>query len=246
MSDTSPDLSAVDVFLKSWRTYQDIIEYNYMFHREISDSVRTALVNFRPHEKIFILDLGCGDGSMTLRLVNSDRIASYIGCDLSKPALDIAKAQIKSLGIPAQLICEDMLHVVKEQPENSVDLVLCSYALHHLNANQKKHMVEQIRRILSPNGRLVLIDIFREPHEDRAAYIRNYMEHLKKTWIHLSFEAQALIVDHATTYDFPEHPEFYQTLLKKSGLSSAQRLAKHTWHEAWLAINRIEDSMLRV
>ncbi|MGI9143581.1 MAG: class I SAM-dependent methyltransferase [Fluviibacter sp.] len=237
MNAISTDQSAVQVFLKSWRVYQDIIRNNYMYHREISDAVRAALESYRANDQFRILDLGSGDGSMTLPLISANRIDAYIGCDLSKPALDIAEEQIKTLGISAQLICDDMLKVVSEQPDHSADLVYSSYAIHHLNTPQKQQMVGEIARVLAPGGLFVLIDIFLEPDEDRAAYMRHYMGRLKETWTALSSEAQDLIVNHATTYDFPEHPEFYGKLLGKHGFSNASLLAKHTWHEAWCFTN---------
>jgi cyclopropane fatty-acyl-phospholipid synthase-like methyltransferase len=237
MPSQNADRSAVDVFLKSWQVYQDIITHNYMFHNEISDAVRAALVGFKSNEKLCVLDLGCGDGSMTLTLVPAERIETYIGCDLSKPALDIAQRHIDALSISAKLLCDDMLKVAEEQPDQSIDLVLSSYAVHHLNANSKQHLVDQVTRVLKPGGQFVLIDIFREPTEDRAAYMRDYMDVLRKTWSNLSPEAQDLVVNHATEYDYPEQAAFYQLLCDKLGLGSGQRLAKHTWHEAW-AFNR--------
>ena len=230
----SVDRSAVDVFLKSWQVYQDIIQHNYMFHQEISRTVRDALERFKPGQSLSVLDLGCGDGSMKLPLLPANRIATYTGCDLSKPALDLAQGQLERLNIQSTLVCDDMLKVVAEQPEQSVDLVFSSYAIHHLNANNKQRLVEHTSRALTPGGQFVLIDIFRDPTEDRAAYMRHYMDVLRKTWLKLSPQAQALVVNHATEYDFPEQPAFYQTLGYKLGLDSGQRLAKHTWHEAWL------------
>ena len=234
MPSKNADRNAVDVFLKSWQVYQDIITHNYMFHSEISGAVRAALVGFKSNEKLCVLDLGCGDGSMTLTLLPPERIATYIGCDLSKPALDIAQRQIDFLSISARLLCDDMLKVAEEQPDQSIDLVLSSYAVHHLNANNKQRLVDQATRVLKPGGQLVLIDIFREPAEDLAAYMRHYMDALKKTWGKLSPEAKDLVVNHATEYDYPEHTTFYQLMCEKLGLGSGQRLAKHTWHEAWL------------
>lgn len=234
MPNKETDRSAVDVFLKSWEVYQDIIQHNYMFHNEISSAVRDGLVSFKPNHMLNVLDLGCGDGSMTLPLLPANRIATYTGCDLSKPALDLAQRQLESLNIQSTLICDDMLKVVADQPEQSVDLVFSSYAIHHLKANNKQRLLEHTSRVLKPSGQFVLIDIFRDPTEDRAAYMRHYMDQLRKTWLKLSPEAQALVVNHATEYDFPEQPAFYQTLGYKLGLDSGQRLAKHTWHEAWI------------
>ena len=237
MASKETDRSAVDVFLKSWQVYRDIITHNYMFHNEISSAVREALLMFKPGQKLKVLDLGCGDGSMTLTLLPAERIDTYIGCDLSKPALDIAQRQIDALSISAKLLCDDMLKVAEEQPDQSTDLVLSSYAIHHLNANNKQRLVDQVTRVLKPGGQFVLIDIFRKPTEDRAAYMRDYMDVLRKTWSILSPDAQELVVNHATEYDYPEQTTFYQMLCAKLGLGSGQRLAKHTWHEAW-AFNR--------
>jgi len=53
-------------------------------------------------------------------------------------------------------------------------------------------------------------------------------------WVKLSQEAQRLVVEHITTTDFPELPEFYENLCQAKGLTAGKRLGKHTWHEAWL------------
>jgi ubiquinone/menaquinone biosynthesis C-methylase UbiE len=232
----TPDtpLNPVEIFLKSWRLYQEIIEHNYMFHQEITQAVASALQGFSPESHLRILDLGCGDASMALPLIQPACIANYRGCDLSQPALDIARQKLNSRHIPHQLICDDMVRVAAEQADNSIDLVISSYAIHHLNEPQKQQIIRDIARMLPPDGRFVLIDIFREPNEDRAAYMRDYMSHLRSTWRKLSPASQEMVVEHATSYDFPETAEFYQALCLKHGLDAGQRLSKHTWHEAWL------------
>lgn len=224
----------VEIFLKSWRLYQEIIEHDYMFHQEITQAVASAVQGFSPESHLRILDLGCGDASMALPLMPAAGIANYLGCDLSQPALDIARQKLNSRHIPNQLICDDMLRVASEQADNSIDLVISSYAIHHLNEPQKKQIIRDIARMLTPEGRFVLVDIFREPNEDRAAYMRNYMGHLRSTWCELSPASQEMVVEHATSYDFPETADFYKALCQKHGLNAGKRLAKHTWHEAWL------------
>lgn len=234
MQKKSKFLNPVEVFMKSWRVYQDIIINNYMFHREISASVKQALSGFKPDQKINVLDLGCGDASMTLPLLSSERIASYVGCDLSKPALDIAESQLHLRKIPRKLLCDDMLQVMSEQTAESIDLIISSYALHHLATSQKHKMIQAIAQTLSPGGCFVLIDIFREPNEDRTAYIQHYTDQLKASWVGLSVDSQDLVIEHATEYDFPEQIEFYQTAFEKVKLNSGIQLAKHTWHQAWI------------
>ena len=226
--------SPVEIFMKSWRVYQEIIVNNYMFHREITEAASTELTHLKPGQSLRILDLGAGDASMTLPLLPAERIASYIGCDLSQPALDLASHKLVTSDIPHQLVCDDMLKVAAEQSVDSFDLVISSYAMHHLNAQQKQQMIQEISRILAADGCFLLIDVFREMSEDRAAYMRHYMETLRRTWANLSPASQELVVDHATNYDFPEQTDFYSALCLKHGLGSGKQLAKHTWHEAWL------------
>lgn len=227
------NLDPVEIFLESWRLYQEIIEHNYMFHREITHAVANELEDFKPGKNLRILDLGCGDASMALPLIQPDRIHEYVGCDLSQPALDIASQKLNANHIPYQLICEDMVRVASEQADNSIDLIISSYAIHHLNEPQKQQIVRDIARMLCPGGGFVLIDIFREPNEDRAAYMRNYMGRLRQTWTRLSPESQSMVIDHATNYDFPETTHFFEMLCQKQHLSTGKQLAKKTWHEAW-------------
>ncbi len=203
-----------------------------MFHREISHAVSDALEEFKPHQKLSILDLGCGDASMILPMLNPSRVNNYVGCDLSQPALDIAHQALETNEITHQLICDDMLRVATEQKDASLDLVFSSYALHHLNAPRKEEIIEEIARILVPGGRFVLVDVFREPTEDRAQYMRHYMCKLKDSWSKLDTESQTLVINHATEYDFPEHLTFYQNLCNAKGLNSGKVLAEHTWHKA--------------
>ncbi len=234
MTNNPSDHAAVEVFLKSWGVYQEIIRHNYMFHREISAATRTALEDEALGKTLRILDLGCGDASMALPLLTQEQITSYKGCDLSKPALDIAKKSLATLSIPHRLICDDMLRFMTEQTDGSADLVLASYAIHHLNANDKQRLIREISRVLSPDGRFILIDIFREPDESRIDYITHYMTTLKNTWIKLSEAAQTLVVNHASEFDFPEQTDFYETACLKNGFLPGVKLAKHTWHQAWL------------
>ena len=233
MSNTPSSTDAVEVFLKSWRVYQEVIQHNYMFHREISAATRAALECFEPGKALRILDLGCGDASMALPLLSPERIALYQGCDLSQPALDIARTQLNARGIAHQLVCDDMRTFIAEQPTASADVVIASYAIHHLNATDKQQLVREVIRTLVPGGQFLLIDIFREPTEDRSNYMKHYMGQVRDTWVGLSPESQSLIINHATEFDFPEHPDFYQTHWQKAGFISGQQIAKHTWHQAW-------------
>ncbi len=234
MSKKIADTPSVEVFLKSWNLYQEIIANNYMFHREISAAVQPEFLDQKADQSIRVIDLGSGDSSMVLPMLKPEKISSYIGCDLSQPALSIARKNLEARLISHQLISDDMLSVISELPASSAEIVFSSYALHHLNSTQKIKIINEVHRVLAPEGRFILIDVFREPTEDRATYMRNYMSTLQKTWVKLTPEAQKLIIEHATEFDFPEHTEFYRTTCENAGLCGGEQLAKHTWHEAFV------------
>lgn len=235
---TIPDQNPVDIFLKSWRVYQEVIEHNYMFHREIADAVRLALVSGDSGVGLRVLDLGCGDASMAAPMLSSSHVASYVGCDLSQPALDIAQSNISRHGITVQLSCSDMLQFMASREDASADLLISSYAIHHLAAEDKQKLIREAARVLSPEGRFMVIDVFRESGEPRDAYIAHYMQTLRETWSALSEESRDLIVGHATQYDFPETPAFYNAACLENGFDAGRCLAKHTWHQAWLFTKR--------
>lgn len=231
---TPEERNPVEVFLKSWMVYQKIIKNNYMFHHEISETLQSVISESTQNKRLKIVDLGCGDSSMAIPLLSSKTIASYTGCDLSQPALDIAHGQLFSLHINHKLICEDMTCVIAGLPDASVDVVFSSYAIHHLNTAHKHQIIKEISRVLTVEGRFILIDIFRDPNESRADYMTNYLDTLKSTWTELSEDEKNLVINHAKQYDFPEYADFYAACCQMHGLASVQRAAKFTWHEAWI------------
>lgn len=234
MNDHKEPVGASEIFLKSWKLYQKIIHENYMFHREISEALRSASRKTNTNQGLNIFDLGCGDASMAIPLLSRGLVQSYSGCDLSKPALEIAHSWLKEQDIEHKLLCDDMCKVISELPDKSFDIVFSSYAIHHLNATQKRLLIKEISRTLRPSGQFILIDIFREPSETRADYMAHYMSAIRETWVNLSESEQALVANHATEYDFPEQTDFYENTCLKNGFSSGVNLAKHTWHQAWL------------
>lgn len=102
-----------------------------------------------------VLDVGCGDGR-TLGTWIAPRAKSYIGVDISKPAIALAK----EAGLDARLI-EDAGEL--GLPDQSVDVVTCVEVLEHLFSPQLA--VREIRRVLRPGG----VVLFSVPN---AAYWR--------------------------------------------------------------------------
>lgn len=85
-----------------------------------------------------ILDLGCGEGVLVekFRAKNFD----IIGADFNYQSGFVYKRPITNTGFA----------------DNSFDVVLCLDVLEHLDFNEQDRALEEIGRILKPNGNLVL------------------------------------------------------------------------------------------
>jgi ubiquinone/menaquinone biosynthesis C-methylase UbiE len=89
------------------------------------------------------LDLGCGDGRLTVAL----SAASLVGADVSAVAL----ARARKLGIETVELTSG---APLPFPDGSFELVLCSETIEHVQDVQL--FLSEIRRVLRPRGRLAL------------------------------------------------------------------------------------------
>ncbi len=109
-----------------------------------------------------VLDVGCGTG--TLALAAKRRVGSageVHGIDPSEQMIARAKAKALREGLaitfevaPAQKLPFD---------DASFDVVLSSLMLHHLPHLARQEAVDEIRRVLKPNGRLLIVELIQKP-----------------------------------------------------------------------------------
>jgi ubiquinone/menaquinone biosynthesis C-methylase UbiE len=227
--ETSAD--PIEVFRRAWGTYRKVIRENYMFHREISAAQRKMLETVPG--ALDVLDLGCGDASQIGDMFDAVKIGTYCGCDLSLHALDEARQNLEPLGKRAELLCRDMLAVLRESPGEHFDVVYSSYVLHHLPQEEKQDFFHECRRVLRGNGMLILADIMREEGETLPDYFDRYIERMDTDWVMLSMNERSSIQEHIRSCDFPEPPSLLQSMAALAGFRDSQNLEKQTWHQAW-------------
>jgi len=95
-----------------------------------------------------ILDLGCGSGNDTLYL--TERGFKVIACDYSEVALEQIQQQIKD-------VKTKLVDISQPLPfENmSFDLIIADLSLHYFDEQTTFKIMEEIKRILKPNGNLL-------------------------------------------------------------------------------------------
>jgi ubiquinone/menaquinone biosynthesis C-methylase UbiE/glycosyltransferase involved in cell wall biosynthesis len=133
--------------------------HSAIVYQEMDDRLVSILLEHLRKEGIEapdVLDLGCGPGSMTGKLLRIPGIR-LTGVDLSPAMIAIARARFPYVNY----LVDDAEFMSFE--DETFDVVFCSGVLHHLASMEMA--LRQIHRILKPGGIFVL----REPNQDNFA-----------------------------------------------------------------------------
>lgn len=127
---------------------------------------RLTLSLLRPEPAERVLDIGCGTGSLAVRLKQEHPRATVVGTDIDPAALAIAEKKSRAAQVSVTWRrgpADDPAF-----PDQSFDLVTSSLLLHHLLPSGKRAALAAAWRLLKPGGRLVLVDFTRPDGRLRA------------------------------------------------------------------------------
>jgi ubiquinone/menaquinone biosynthesis C-methylase UbiE len=132
------------------------------WHRHVNDSPSFELVRAvvlthadpRPGHRV--VDLGAGTGFLSLAI--APRVADVLAVDVSGEMLEVLARQADEQDLPGIRCLTADLRTL-DLPEASVDVIVSSYALHHLSDVDKQALVQRARSWLKPGGRLVIADM---------------------------------------------------------------------------------------
>lgn len=113
-----------------------------------------AAANVQPGDEV--LDLGCGTGQISIPLATLGAVV--LGVDVSPAMAGRLRAEARRRALPALAAIAVPIEELDLQPA-SVDLVVSSYALHHLRDVDKARLVTAAFGWLRPGGRLVIADM---------------------------------------------------------------------------------------
>jgi ubiquinone/menaquinone biosynthesis C-methylase UbiE len=107
-----------------------------------------------------VLDVGCGTGTLAIAAKKSvGSVGAVFGIDAS-PAM-VAKATKKSARAGADVIFTNAFVEALPFPDARFDVVLSTMMLHHLPRSVRRQGFAEIRRVLKPRGRLLVVDFDR-------------------------------------------------------------------------------------
>jgi tRNA (cmo5U34)-methyltransferase len=118
---------------------------------------QTCARHLRPQSTV--LDLGCGAGNFTLRvLLEVGKLHCHL-VDLSQPMLDRAEQRVRAGGASSVQTYQSDLRALSF-PEGSVDCILASAVLHHLRDDEDWMSVfRRFHTWLKPGGRIYVSDL---------------------------------------------------------------------------------------
>ncbi len=97
-----------------------------------------------------VIDFGCGTANLYGKLNNN---IDYIGVDQSIDMLLQAKNKISTINLRlGNFLDEPITHI-------KFDVVISTYAFHHLNALEKEKAINLLLNYLKPDGRIIIADL---------------------------------------------------------------------------------------
>jgi ArsR family transcriptional regulator len=165
-----------------------------------------ALLRLLP--PLVIADLGAGEGTFALLL--AERAKKVIAVDTSAKMIEVAREQALRHGIEN---VEYRLGDMEEVPidDGQVDLVFFSQSLHH--ALHPERAIQEAWRILSPGGRIVILDLVKHRFEEaRELYADEWLGFSESELEAMLEQTGFTEVQTSVVHKEPETPQF-QTLL---------------------------------
>lgn len=210
---------------EDWRVYEKLLVHDYMDHKTFFGRLQEH-VSQHFHDPVRVLDLGCGDLTPMLPLLQSIPLELYVGIDESAGALAIAAQKLAEHGLPGELVHGDLQAALKTLP-GEFDLVVASFSLHHLPAlADKLEVLQAIERHLAEGGLFALIDVFCKESEQRGDYLERWVSHADRHYAELQSEEKQLLFDHVRARDNPASENEWRRLAEQANLGQFAMLEK--------------------
>jgi tRNA (cmo5U34)-methyltransferase len=114
------------------------------------DEGYAAVLEFLPPAPRRVLDLGTGDGELLARIRAVHPDADGVAADFSAEMLERARARFAA--DPAVTVVEHDLNEALPDAWGTFDVVVSSFAIHHLDHRRKRGLYREVRDRLEPGG----------------------------------------------------------------------------------------------
>jgi ubiquinone/menaquinone biosynthesis C-methylase UbiE len=137
------------------RTYDLIL---WVFTRGREQELRQTIADLAQLQRgETVLDVGCGSGTLALVAKKGvGRAGRVVGIDPSREMIARARRKARKAGLSIDF----QLGVIEQLtfPDQSFDVMLCTWMIHHVPDDLKRQGLLEIARVLKPGGRLLPVD----------------------------------------------------------------------------------------
>ena len=117
-----------------------------------------------------VLEVGSGRGGGARHIASTLKPASYIGMDLAQSAVDLAN---KLHPLPNLKFIQGSAEAIP-LPDNSIDVVINVESCHAYGCVDT--FLKEVKRVLKPGGRLLLVDFRNEKNVENMATLRSQLK----------------------------------------------------------------------
>ncbi len=172
-----------------------------------------------------VLDVGCGAGNYTVKMLSKIKNLNCTLVDLSKPMLDKAFERVSiETNQPVEIIQGDIREV--DLKENHFDIILAGAVLHHLRSDKDwETAFRKLYKLLKPRGCLMISDLLIQDTASLNEFVweryGDYLESIKGK------DYRKKVFDYIEKEDSPRSMSYQLDLMKRVGFNSTEILHKN-------------------
>lgn len=199
-----------------------------------------AALAVTPHAKT-VLDIGCGAGNNTVKLLQFRNPLDCDLVDLSRPMLDRAFERISAVNSGTIRTIQGDIRAV-ELPEGHYDIVIAAAVLHHLRDDSDWEAVfSKIHALTAPGGSFWITDLVcHENDEIHQMMWDRYGDYLESLGGHAY---KTKVFNYIDREDTPRPVSFQLDLLRRVGFETVDILHKNSCFAAFGAVKKNDAQM---
>ena len=155
------DKNGFDLWADNYDEYVNTTDeenkYPFAGYREVLGSIYRTIMK---KQGCAVLDLGFGTGTLTSKLYKNG--CDVYGQDFSKRMIELAHEKMPEARLYQGDFSEGLAEPLRNQ---SYDFIVATYALHHLNDEEKVILLRSLFQYLKEGGRILVGDISFETRE---------------------------------------------------------------------------------
>ncbi len=212
------------------RTYDADMDIMHPLRWKMTE-IALEVLPFHQTRSLRALDLGVGTGVFSKRFLEKYPNSKVVAIDGADAMLELAKSRLGELAQRVEWVVSDFraMPATVIRPD-TFDVVISSYALHHLNAQEKLVVLKSVVRAIKPGGWFLNADLVvaeapdveRRIQEIRVESVIDRAPPQDRRFRSTDATRQFLDDLEATEQDQPQTLDNDMRILRESGIASAE------------------------